>query len=105
MLRFNFYQGDDMDIVGLVTNLVGGVVGGNVAGAGLKDKSLGVLGNSIAGLVGGAAGGYILQATNLLNSMGLGNMTVGSLATSAGVSAVAGAVLTAIIGVIKSKMG
>lgn len=93
-----------MDIVTLITNLVGGVVGGNVAGAGLKDKSLGVIGNSIAGLVGGVAGGYILQAVNLLNTMGLGEMTVGSLATSAGISAIAGAVLTAVVGYIKSKM-
>lgn len=94
-----------MDIIGLVTNLVGGVVGGNLAGAGLKEKSLGVIGNSIAGLVGGAIGGYILQGVNLLSSMGLADMSIGALTTSAGVSAVAGAILTALVGIVKNKMG
>ena len=40
-----------MDIVNLLISLISGVVGGNIAGAAMKDKSLGGLGNSIAGLV------------------------------------------------------
>ncbi len=93
-----------MDIVGMVVSLVSGVVGGNVAGAALKDKSLGAIGNSIAGVVGGAAGGYILQAVGMLNSAGMGDMTIGAVLGNVGASAVGGGVLTYIIGLIKGAM-
>lgn len=93
-----------MDIIGLVTNLVGGGIGGNLSGAALKDKSLGVIGNTIAGVIGGAVGGYITQAVGILNSLGLADMTVGSIAAEGGIAAVCGAILTAIVGFIKSKM-
>ena len=46
----------------LIIQLISGIVGGNAAGAALKEKSLGVLGNSLAGLVGGGLGGQIIQA-------------------------------------------
>ena len=93
-----------MDIMGLIVNVVSGAVGGNISGAALKEKSLGVIGNTIAGAVGGTAGTYILQAVGVLSSMGLANMTAGSVATDAGVTAVFGAVVTGVIGFIKSKM-
>lgn len=93
-----------MDIMGLVTNLVSGAVGGNVAGAGLKDKSLGVLGNTVAGLIGGVAGDYIIQAVGLLEKMGMADMTMGSIMSQVGTGAVSGAILTAVIALIKSSM-
>ena len=93
-----------MDIVGVLISLISGGVGGNIAGAFLKGKSLGAIGNTIAGLVGGAAGGYILQAVGFLNSMGLGDMSVGSMLGNIGTSGVSGAILTAIVGLIKSSM-
>ena len=48
-------------LVNLIIQLISGAVGGNVAGAALKDYSLGTLGNSIAGIVGGGVGGWILS--------------------------------------------
>jgi uncharacterized membrane protein YeaQ/YmgE (transglycosylase-associated protein family) len=42
--------------------LISGAIGGNVAGAALKEASLGPVENSIAGIVGGGIGGAILQA-------------------------------------------
>lgn len=51
-----------MDIVGLIIQLICGAVGGNVAGALLKNFSLGTAGNSIAGIIGGGLGGQILGA-------------------------------------------
>lgn len=93
-----------MDIVGLLINLVSGLVGGNILGGAWKDKSLGAIGNSIAGLIGGAAGGYIMQAMGMLNSVGLGDMTVSSLLGNIGSAGVGGAILTAIIGMIKKSM-
>jgi hypothetical protein len=99
------YKEVKMDIVGLLINLVSGAVGGNIAGAALKNLSLGAVGNTIAGLVGGAAGGYILQAVDLLNTAGLANMPVASIATEAGATAICGAILTGIVGFIKNKTG
>lgn len=94
-----------MDIVGALVNLAGGAIGGNILGASWKDKSLGAIGNTIAGAVGGVAGTYILQAVNLLQTVGLADMTIGSFAAQGGTAAISGAVLTAIVGLIKSKMG
>lgn len=93
-----------MDIAGLLINAVSGLIGGNAAGMALKDKSLGAIGNSIAGIVGGTAGTYILQAVGVLNALGVGQMSLGSVATHAGSSAVIGAIVTAAAGYIKKAM-
>lgn len=93
-----------MDIANLLISLVSGAVGGNATGAAFKNLTLGTIGNTVAGLVGGAAGGYIMQAVGLLNTMGLSDISVGSLIGNIGSSAVAGGVLTAIIGFIKKAM-
>jgi hypothetical protein len=50
-----------VDIVSLIIQLISGAVGGNVAGALLKNFSLGTAGNSIAGILGGGIGGAILM--------------------------------------------
>jgi uncharacterized membrane protein YeaQ/YmgE (transglycosylase-associated protein family) len=50
-----------MNLWSLVFQLIAGAIGGNVAGAVLKDKSLGSLGNTIAGIVGGGVGGKLLS--------------------------------------------
>ena len=42
-----------MNIVSLIIEAISGAVGGNVAGAAMKENSLGTMGNSIAGIVGG----------------------------------------------------
>ena len=93
-----------MDVVGLIVNLVSGGIGGNILGAAWKEKTLGALGNTIAGAIGGVAGTYILTAVGVLNSLGLGDMSIGTLASGAGTSAVSGVVLTAIVGMIKSAI-
>lgn len=93
-----------MDIMTLIINAVSGLVGGNALGAAWKDKSLGVIGNSLAGLIGGAAGGYILQAVGLLNAVGMGDMTIGGILGSVGGGLVGGGVLTAICGFIKNAL-
>src|SRR6266850_7976524 len=51
-----------MNIISLIIEAISGAVGGNVAGAAMKDNSLGTMGNSIAGIVGGGLGGTILHA-------------------------------------------
>jgi uncharacterized membrane protein YeaQ/YmgE (transglycosylase-associated protein family) len=93
-----------MDIVGLIGNLISGAVGGNLAGAALKDQSLGAIGNTIAGLVGGTAGVYILQAVGWLNQLGVADMNIASIAGHLTTGLVSGGVLTAILGKIKEMM-
>jgi uncharacterized membrane protein YeaQ/YmgE (transglycosylase-associated protein family) len=59
-----------MDLVGLLISVISGAVGGNIAGAAMQDKSLGTLGNSIAGVLGGGLGGGLLRALGMLAQSG-----------------------------------
>lgn len=92
-----------MDIVPLIIQLVSGAVGGNVAGAAMKDKSLGTLGNSIAGILGGGIGGAILQAV-LGSAASGGGMDLQSILANVGGGGVGGALLLIIVGLVKSAM-
>mgnify|MGYP000606701684 CR=1 FL=1 len=44
----------------LIIQIIAGLLGGNAAGAGLKNLSLGTAGNSVAGAVGGGLGGLLM---------------------------------------------
>lgn len=94
-----------MDIVTLLIQLASGALGGNVAGALMKNISLGTLGNSLAGIVGGGLGGQILGS--LLNlptasaGAGLDPMAILSQVLSGGAG---GGVLMAVIGILRSMM-
>jgi hypothetical protein len=61
-----------------------GAVGGNVAGAAMKDKSLGAIGSSIAGIVGGGIGGTILQTVLGSAAAGGGGMDMQSILANVG---------------------
>src|SRR5262249_40042346 len=92
-----------MNIISLIISLVSGAVGGNVAGAAMKDKSLGVPGNSLAGILGGGIGGAILQL------LGIGGGQAASLDLTAILENIAsggvgGGILLAIISVLKTAM-
>lgn len=80
----------------LIIQLVSGAVGGNVAGAAMKNLSLGTVGNSIAGIVGGGIGAQVL---GMLTS---GSMD--SMISSIAGGGIGGAVLLMIIGFIKKAM-
>ena len=60
-------------LINLIIQLIAGAVGGNAAGAAMKNIDLDTLGNTIAGAIGGAGGG------------------------------VAGAVVTAVVGLLKNS--
>jgi uncharacterized membrane protein YeaQ/YmgE (transglycosylase-associated protein family) len=49
-------------LINLIIQLIAGAVGGNAAGAAVKNVDLGTLGNTIAGAIGGAGGGTLLTA-------------------------------------------
>ena len=93
-----------MDITGLIVSAISGLVGGNLSGLALKDKSIGAIGNSIAGIIGGVAGTYILHAVNILQTMGLADVSLGAIAATIGSGAVGGGILTAIVGFIKNAI-
>jgi uncharacterized membrane protein YeaQ/YmgE (transglycosylase-associated protein family) len=49
-------------IINLIVQLIAGALGGNAAGATMKNLDLGTLGNTIAGAIGGAGGGTLFTA-------------------------------------------
>lgn len=91
------------NLLPLIVQLISGAVGGNVAGAALKNLSLGTALNSIVGIVGGGLGGQILGMLGV--SAGGGAMDLAGIAGSVAGGGVGGAVLLAIIGAIKKAMG
>ena len=93
-----------MNIVNLIISLVSGLLGGNIAGAGMGDKSLGGVGNSITGLVGGGLGGIILQLLGLFNQSGAAGINYKSVLSNIGGGGVGGAVLMLVIALIKNYM-
>ena len=92
-----------MNLVGLLISLVSGAVGGNIAGAAMQDKSLGTLGNSIAGILGGGVGGWILGALGILAQTG-GSLDLTAIVGNVASGGVGGAVLLVIVSLIKSAM-
>ena len=92
-----------MNIISLIIQAISGAVGGNVAGAAMKENSLGTLGNSIAGIVGGGLGGTILQMVMGTAAAG-GGLDLQSILANVAGGGVGGAILMAIIGIMKNKM-
>lgn len=92
-----------MDLVSLLISVISGAVGGNIAGAAMQDKSLGTLGNSIAGLVGGGLGAALLRALGVLAQSG-GSLDVGSIIGNVASGGVGGAILLVIVSLIKEAM-
>jgi uncharacterized membrane protein YeaQ/YmgE (transglycosylase-associated protein family) len=89
-----------MDIISLIISLISGAVGGNVAGAVLKDQSLGTLGNSLAGILGGGAGSMILQVLGILSASG-GGLDLGTVLGNIASGGVGGGLLMVVIALIK----
>ncbi len=87
----------------IIIQLISGAIGGNAAGALLKNQSLGTVGNSIAGIVGGGLGGFLLGLAGI--ATGSGGMDIGGIAGSVAGGGVGGGVLMIIIGLIKKALG
>ena len=93
-----------MDMTSLLISLISGAVGGNVAGAAMQDKSLGTLGNSLAGIFGGGIGSFILQALGVLATSGASGVGLGSFLGNIASGGTGGAVLLVIVSLLKSAM-
>ena len=87
----------------LIINLLSGAVGGNVAGALMKNFSLGTLGNSIVGILGGGIGGQVLNMLGMAAG-GDGTLDIGNIVSSVGAGGVGGGILLAVIGMVKKAL-
>ena len=85
-------------LVNLIIQIIAGALGGNGAGAALKNMSLGPLGNTIAGAIGGLGGGQLLSALIPALAGATGDTDLGALVGQAVGGGIAGAILTAIVG-------
>ena len=92
-----------MDLVGLLISVISGAVGGNIAGAAMQDKSLGTLGNSIAGVLGGGLGSVLLRAVGILAQSG-GGLDLGSIVGNVASGGIGGAILLVVIALIRGTM-
>jgi hypothetical protein len=90
-------------LIPIIVQLLGGAVGGNAVGALLKNVNLSAVVKTIAGIIGGVGGGQLASVLGILQAI-LGNSQGGQLAGNAGASAIGGAILTAIVGIIKQSM-
>jgi uncharacterized membrane protein YeaQ/YmgE (transglycosylase-associated protein family) len=99
-----------MNVMGIVTDLIAGGVGGNVAAAVLKKLDLGPVGNTIAGVVGGVGGGQLLSmlmsggAAAATSAATGGGMDMSSILGNVAGGGVGGAVVMAVVGLIKTQM-
>jgi hypothetical protein len=100
-----------MNVMGIVTDLVAGGVGGNIAGAVLKKFDLGPVGNSIAGIVGGFGGGQLLSmllaggaGAAATAAASTGGMDMSSILGNVAGGGVGGAIVMAVVGLIKAQM-
>jgi hypothetical protein len=91
-------------LINLIIQLIAGALGGNGAGNALKDLNLGPMGNTIAGAIGGVGGGQLLSALIPALTSAAGTTDVGALLGQAVGGGISGAILTAIVGFIKSKI-
>src|SRR6266487_4361735 len=93
-----------MNIISLIIQVISGAIGGNVAGAAMKESSLGTLGNSIAGIVGGGLGGTLLQTVMGTAAAGGGSLDITTILSNIAGGGVGGAILMVIVGIIKDQM-
>ena len=88
----------------MIIQLISGAVGGNAAGTAMKGLSLGTIGNTITGLIGGAGGGQLIAMLGSGAAAAGGSGDMMGMVTQIAGGAGGGAILTAIAGMIKSRM-
>lgn len=76
----------------IIIQLISGAIGGNAAGAAMKNKSLGTVWNTVAGLIGGGAGGKVLAALGALQGAGMAG-DIGGSAVGGGAAMIIGSLI------------
>jgi uncharacterized membrane protein YeaQ/YmgE (transglycosylase-associated protein family) len=100
-------------IIGLIIEIIAGIIGGNAMAAGAKNTSMGATGNSIVGAIGGLVLGQILGALGI-GEPGMATaegaappgagFDVGALISQIIGGGIGGAVLQLIVGLIRNMM-
>jgi hypothetical protein len=90
----------------MIIQIIAGLLGGNAAGAGAKNLSLGTAGNSVVGGVGGLLGGLLTSMMTGGGGAGIdfSNLDIGALVQSVAGGGVGGAILTVIAGMLKKAL-
>jgi len=91
-----------MDLTSIITQLVGGAIGGLGGGKVIKDSDLGPIVNLIVGAIGGLGGGALTG--QVLGAAPAGGADIGALVAQLVGGGVGGAILQIVIGLIKNKM-
>jgi hypothetical protein len=94
----------NINIIGLIVQLISGAVGGNIAGKALSQYDLGAVGNSVAGIIGGGLGGQLLTALLGSGAASGGNTDIGSIIAQIAGGGVGGGLLMIIVGIIRQTM-
>jgi hypothetical protein len=96
-----------MNMEQILINLITGALGGVGAGKASPNFDLGTIGNIISGLVGGGVLGQIvtLALPSVVAAAATGHLSVRGIIAQVIAGGAGGAILTAIIGAIKNKVG
>lgn len=89
----------------ILINLVAGALGGVGAGKSSPTFDLGMIGNLVAGLVGGGVLGQIVTSVlpTVMAAAQSGDLSIGGVISQAVAGGAGGAILTAVIGAIKNR--
>jgi uncharacterized membrane protein YeaQ/YmgE (transglycosylase-associated protein family) len=88
-------------LINLLFQIIAGVLGGQAAGATLKNYTLGAVGNTVAGAIGGVVGGQLLQELVPALASAGSNADIGALVGQIVSGCAGGAILTVLAGVMK----
>jgi hypothetical protein len=90
----------------VILNLIAGAAGGNAIGKTSPNFDLGTIGNTLAGLVGGGVLGQLvtLLLPAITTAFQSGNLSVGGIVSQLVAGGAGGAILTAVVGLIKNSM-
>jgi hypothetical protein len=97
----------NMDLTAIITQLVGGAIGGLGGGKIIKDSDLGPIVNLIVGAIGGLGGGTLLGSLMggaTATAPAAASMDIGAIVAQLVGGGVGGAILQIVIGLIKNKM-
>src|SRR5258708_32146189 len=95
-----------MNVAAIVTELIAGGVGGNIAGALLKKFNLGPIGNTIAGILGGVGGGQLLSMlTGAVAPAATGGLDMSSMLSRVGGGGVCGGGVMSMLGLVTALVG
>ncbi|MGI9435520.1 MAG: hypothetical protein ACR2Q4_11945 [Geminicoccaceae bacterium] len=89
----------------VIISLISGALGGNIAGAVLKNFSMGTALNAVVGIVGGGLGGQLLGlgTSPVMGAEGAG-LDIGALISNVVGSGVGGSILMVVIGMVKNML-